>query len=420
MDRKIQDIEKYLTGKLTPAEMHALEKQALHDPFLAEALEGAEQSAHDNFSEDIAELNRKIFKHKANKWIWTVRIAASLLLLAVAAFIVWTTLDDSTSQNLALRETVIVNDSLFKTIPQAQSSATQKTETKPADSSGSKKESGQPSGPKLTQPVNKKAHGPAAENKNEASSTRNQVRSIKRENQLEKNEVAGIDPAKSRLQPPSSTDIKLAEGYIKSVDAKLVTTITGQVMSAEDGMPLRDVRVGFKGTSLSTKTDASGRYSITGYSENKTLVYSSEGLESTEVKIEGTDSTYLPVKLEITEEAQLEEAVESSQFDDYPTHVTTIPAHPEKGNRAFKQYLQRNYQYPDEAIEKRVEGVVIIEFKVDTKGSLSEFKIVRGIGTGCDEEVIRLILQGVKWVPTTKDGVPVADKARVRFKFELD
>ena len=37
------DIDKYLRGEMTPAEMNALEKKALQDPFLADALEGAQQ-----------------------------------------------------------------------------------------------------------------------------------------------------------------------------------------------------------------------------------------------------------------------------------------------------------------------------------------------------------------------------------------
>lgn len=424
MDKRAYNIEKYLKGELTPAEMHALEKQALDDLFLAEALEGAEQFAHADFLKDVAELNEKIVKRKAAAWMWSVRIAASLLLLTIAAFIVWTTLDQETEKTLALEKINTAEDSLPPTTPQTQPSATPQTEARQSSPtrSESKKENEQPS--RLNQRSKKLPAESIAENKkNETNYAKpdNQVKNLTREKSLEQtSEVAKIDPGKKdELQPPSAKDIKIAEGYITSVDAR-PATVTGRVMSAEDGTPLRDVRVALKGTSVATKTDASGRYSITGYSENKTLVYSSEGLESTEVKIEGVDSTYLPVKLEITEEAQREAAVETSDMDDFPTNVSTIPTHPEKGNRAFKQYLQKNYKYPDEAIKTRVEGVVIIEFKVDAAGSLSEFKILRGIGKGCDEEVIRLILQGVRWVPTTKDGIPVSDKARVRFKFELD
>ena len=39
------DIERYSKGELSPAEMHELERKALSDPFLADALEGYAHTA---------------------------------------------------------------------------------------------------------------------------------------------------------------------------------------------------------------------------------------------------------------------------------------------------------------------------------------------------------------------------------------
>jgi hypothetical protein len=136
-------------------------------------------------------------------------------------------------------------------------------------------------------------------------------------------------------------------------------------MSAEDGTPLPDVSIVLKGTSITTKTDAQGRYAITADSQDKTLVYSSVGLESTEVKINGIDSTYLPVKIEMTEEAQEEAAVQPSGMRDFgPTNVYTIPAHPETGNRAFKQYLEKTHKYPKEAKEVKLKEPLLLNLKL--------------------------------------------------------
>jgi hypothetical protein len=55
------DIEKYHQGLLSPAEMHAIEKAALDDPFLAEALEGY-AIAGSNIHEDIAQLKKRLAK----------------------------------------------------------------------------------------------------------------------------------------------------------------------------------------------------------------------------------------------------------------------------------------------------------------------------------------------------------------------
>lgn len=423
MDKYRNDIEKYIRGELTPAQMHALERKALHDPFLAEALEGAAHSNPNDFSKDITELNEKIVRRKPATWTWPMRIAASVLLLAVSTFIVWIAL----KQDPELGSVANKPDS-------APENLSAKAETEPAQPDSQPKES--ISTPRITE--SKKETPPPAQRKQRSKKsspeqpieTRKTEQPLANENintplgskPLEANQqITTIDPAKqNELQSPTATDIKIAEGYIAAIDAR-PTIVAGYVLSAEDGTPLPDVSVALKGTSVVTKTDAFGRYSIIANSQQKTLIYSSQGLESTEVKIDGIDSTYLPVKIEMTDEALAEEAVETGGMRDYgPTNVYTIPAHPETGNRLFKQYLIKNHKYPKEAKETNIEGTVIIEFKVDATGALSEFKIVRSIGNGCDEEVIRLILQGAKWVPTTKDGTPVNDKARVKFKFELE
>jgi TonB family protein len=433
------DIEKYLKGELTPAGMHALEKKALSDPFLADALEGAEHIGATEFSKDITALNESILKRKtASTWAWPVRIAAGILLLAVSSFIMWIAFNQEPEQNLALEQTATANDSLTNPAEQTNPAPATNESLSTASSTQQDKKVSDP--PPAKQPIitsKKPSNEQVAQNKKtelapELSKTvtennkplDDKLSTPSREDRFEaerKRSVKTIDPnTKDLIQSPSAAEIRNAEGYIASVDAR-PTIVTGRVMSAEDGTPLPDVSIALKGTSVTTKTDAHGRYAIAADSRNQTLVYSSEGLESTEVKIEGVDSTYLPVKLEITEEAQEEAVVETSGMRDFgPTHVYTIPAHPETGNRAFKQYLEKTHKYPKEAKETKVEGIVTIEFKVDATGALSEFKILRGIGTGCDEELIRLILQGAPWVPTTKDGLPVSDKARVKFKFELE
>jgi hypothetical protein len=54
------DIERYLKGELTPAEMHALERKALSDPFLAEALEGAADIPTDELEADLHALQASL------------------------------------------------------------------------------------------------------------------------------------------------------------------------------------------------------------------------------------------------------------------------------------------------------------------------------------------------------------------------
>ncbi len=79
------DIEKYLKGELSPAEMHALEKKALDDPFLSDALEGAEFLGPEAFHDDLEDLHEQLQSRIAPPerktvqifWTWTTRVAAS-------------------------------------------------------------------------------------------------------------------------------------------------------------------------------------------------------------------------------------------------------------------------------------------------------------------------------------------------------
>ncbi len=62
------DIERYRKGELTPAQMHALEKKALSDPFLADALEGAESISPEDFAKDVSDINLKLGSRKSASW----------------------------------------------------------------------------------------------------------------------------------------------------------------------------------------------------------------------------------------------------------------------------------------------------------------------------------------------------------------
>jgi hypothetical protein len=78
------DIIKYKKGELGPKEMHALEKKALNDPFLAEALEGLETISFQDLNHDVEELNRRILKEKKTILFTPLRIAAGLILVSAS------------------------------------------------------------------------------------------------------------------------------------------------------------------------------------------------------------------------------------------------------------------------------------------------------------------------------------------------
>jgi hypothetical protein len=85
------DIERYLRGDMTPEEMHKLERKAMHDPFLADALEGASSISAEAFDADMQSLRGKLPQRQARVvplWVTISRIAAGLLLLAVVGYFI--------------------------------------------------------------------------------------------------------------------------------------------------------------------------------------------------------------------------------------------------------------------------------------------------------------------------------------------
>ncbi len=79
-----------------------------------------------------------------------------------------------------------------------------------------------------------------------------------------------------------------------------------------------------------------------------------------------------------------------------------------------------NVKYPKEAREKGVEGTVYAKFTIEKNGSITHPEIIRSVGSGCDEEVLRVIGQMPKWSPGKKDGQPVASSFTLPVKFKLD
>jgi len=107
----LTDIEQYLQGKLSPAEMHELEKAAVQDPFLADAIEGYQSSDLLQAKEDLTEIQKRLLQEERedpkaipiasqkNGW-W--KIAAVIILLAGIGTLGWKFLiGPNTKQELA-------------------------------------------------------------------------------------------------------------------------------------------------------------------------------------------------------------------------------------------------------------------------------------------------------------------------------
>jgi TonB family protein len=84
--------------------------------------------------------------------------------------------------------------------------------------------------------------------------------------------------------------------------------------------------------------------------------------------------------------------------------------------------LVKLVEYPQEAQVLGVQGRVYVEFLVDRGGNLRRFKVVKGIGGGCDEEAVRVLevyADKHRWTPAVNHGRVVKQLLLLSLAFEL-
>jgi len=109
-----------------------------------------------------------------------------------------------------------------------------------------------------------------------------------------------------------------------------------------------------------------------------------------------------------------EEVVEQEIFQ----IVEEMPAFP-GGEKALLEYVAKNIKYPQIARETGIQGRVFVGFVVEPDGSVSNVKILRGIGGGCDEEAMRVIKSLPKWKPGKQRGKAVRVSYQIPVVFKL-
>ena len=109
-----------------------------------------------------------------------------------------------------------------------------------------------------------------------------------------------------------------------------------------------------------------------------------------------------------------EEVVEQEIFQ----IVEEMPSFP-GGEGKLMEYVAKNIKYPQIARETGIQGRVFVGFVVEPDGSISNVKLLRGIGGGCDEEAMRVIKSLPKWKPGKQRGKAVRVSYQIPVFFKL-
>ena len=121
--------------------------------------------------------------------------------------------------------------------------------------------------------------------------------------------------------------------------------------------------------------------------------------------------------------AQEEEDIPFFLIEKPPYYVQTDTLTGETKEIPMKNFLDqwviKNYRYPQEAVEKKIQGKVIVQLRIDKKGILS-IKEIRGCNPLLEEEACRIFDGFPQLFPALQRGKPVNILYNYPIVFRLD
>lgn len=120
----------------------------------------------------------------------------------------------------------------------------------------------------------------------------------------------------------------------------------------------------------------------------------------------GTDN---PVMVQVTQEKSGEEIFQVVE------HMPEYPG----GMEELMKYLQKEIKYPKEALEKKTQGRVIVQFVVEKDGSITEAKVMKSVDPLLDAEALRVVNAMPNWKPGKQRGKEVRTHFTIPISFRL-
>ena len=439
-----EDIKRYLTGGMPPAEMHAIEMAALDDPLLAEAMEGYELMEEKDWSKELAALKEQLNKNeeapvipivKAASFKWLKAAAAVIVLgvTATTAYIFTNKNKTEASSEIAKIETAV-----------ADSAAVAKTDsvkaflnTAPADSSSqliakldkvtytnsaativtagstaystvtdSKQQSDssfiyQPSAGRNDYAVNDKA-----------------VADVSREKEYKAADEVAAAPgsvAGNSNVTLNERDFKnKAEEGIIALDKKSNNSNNGFALKATnnfsgvvvtpDNKPVSWANIKVPQNKKPVYTDANGAFHFTAADTAPNVTIASAGFTTQKFTLQNSAAQNKIVlqpqdvaiqKVGVYRKAKAASKREVSIADS--TDIDDDDAEPAGGWVEYNNYLSNNLKFPDEAKQRNIHGEVEVTVKLKNNGDISQVKVAKPLSPECDAEAVRLVKEGPKW-----------------------
>lgn len=448
------DIERYHKGVLSPAERHALEKAALEDPFLADALEGYALPGLD-IPSDLAALRRHLAERTATaplvamprnrkSFAPLLRIAAILIVMAGAGLLVYQFAYNkkdaeiaqaknepgpvSEPERVGIPDTGSVenrNADQKEKIKTTSSGTTTTTVKSPADQAPVSGKDGKdqlapvstetvskpaaPGGgaePVTSSPVKPTSDARKAELKDADDKETGLAREETRAKALAKKQDEDLQSRTRSANAGQRQQKEVAATQNNAADAayyrdQAMNTFRGRVTDATNtGLPFANVTN--LQDNVGTYTDANGNFTLTSPDSVLNVQVRSLGYDNNNIQLRNS----VPSNRVIMQEDRngLSEVVISSQKPNAMARAkaperTLIEPEPVDGWVKYDSYLANNLNIPDDFIPKKSQSdnSVLVSFEVDKNGEPVNIRVEKSLCSTCDKEAIRLIKEGPKF-----------------------
>jgi hypothetical protein len=417
------DIEKYHKGLLSPKEMNELEKAALDDPFLADALEGY-NSAAANATADLSDLRTRLQQRVAganviaisgskNSFKWW-RVAAAVLIIGAVGFFTYRLSTSSTNNKVARVEDKKKAsestpapriDSITVSTPETGArvgSTKDTTKTVSASKRNSSKAFLKTTADKSNQDVAASIQVPPPAPKQEAAEASDT--SVLKERVTATNEVlarAATKKPEANSSAPQGFAV-MQEKASGMMNQQKVNYFRGRVVDANNNaLPFANVTN--TKSNIGTYADAKGNFTLISPDSTLDVQVRSVGFENNRLRLKNNIAN----EVIMSEDQAAADVVIGYKKSDATLYrkVTTKLEEPEPadGWDNYEMYLANNINLPNDLKKKENDGdKVQLSFDVTANGDPMNIKVERSLCQKCDEEAIRLVKEGPKWKRKSK------------------
>ena len=448
-----RDIEQYLAGNLPQQQMHAIEKAALDDPFLAEAMEGYEAVKDKEWNNQLVALREEISNkgtvakviplHKTkNNW-W--KAAAAVLIIGTGAALTFIFNKDKEKENgkQEIAQTVIPvsRDTVSQIEIPSTSSVTQSLN--PSASASEQEKKAIPGTVAQVENINRKTETnlilepgapvlkPAVPAVAGAATTDDRVIVVappaSNNAANEKTDVAKeINTEQNKSAAKQNNEADAFAGRQKNQalasakkEAVLNNFFTAQVVGA-DNSPLPFTNISIRKENFGTYADAKGIVRLVSTDSILNIEVKSVGYQAKTFALRNNQAQ-TKIILQEEEVSQKDKKVianadmSSNNRSRRATLLkdSVVNVEPADGWDNYNTYVANNLDIPESALKNDKHGEVELSFDVKANGTISNIRVNKSLGTDYDEAAKRLIQEGPQW--KVKKGKRSSASVKVKF-----